>query len=205
MEKPDLTKMDKVYYTASGKPRMIELPELPYLAIEGQGSPDGSAFAESTEALYKVAYGVKFRCKAGGDDFTVAKLEGLWWVESEAYGLDVPREEWRWKLLIRMPDFVGEETVREAREQAAAKNKDSSFIQLVEFIKLREGLSVQILHNGPYSTEPETLRIMHDFMDASGFVWNGSHHEIYLSDPRKTEPSRLKTILRQPVRKQGEN
>nr|WP_257450952.1 GyrI-like domain-containing protein [Paenibacillus soyae]MCR2806952.1 GyrI-like domain-containing protein [Paenibacillus soyae] len=204
-QKLDLAKMDKAYYTASGKPKVVSFQELAYLSIEGQGSPDGPAFAESTEALYTVAYGVKFRCKEEGKDFTVAKLEGLWWVDSEAYGLDVPREEWRWRLLIRLPEYVDEGRVRDAKERAAAKKKGLARVHQVEWTRLREGLCVQILHAGPYSEEPKTLRILHDFMEAEGLLWNGPHHEVYLSDPRKiTDPARMKTILRQPVRRREE-
>ncbi|MEK3885002.1 GyrI-like domain-containing protein [Paenibacillus sp. PL2-23] len=203
--KLDLAKMDKAYYSAPGKPQVVEFPELSYLAVEGQGSPDGQAFASATEALYKVAYTLKFQSKGEGADFTVAKLEGQWWVDSEAYGLDVPREEWRWKLLIRLPEFVSEAAVGQAKLKAAEKKNAAAGIPGVEFLRLREGLCVQMLHTGPFSNEPETLEVMHGFMAEAGYVPSGRHHEIYLSDFRRTEPSRLRTILRQPVQRLGES
>jgi hypothetical protein len=198
--KLDLAKTDKTYYTAANRPELIELPRLNYLAIADKGDPDGAVFAGATGALYKLAYSVKGLCKAAGNDFVVAKLEGLWWVESDRYGLDVPREEWCWRLLIRMPDFVTAEQVEDARRQAIAKNRDlETVIGRVEWTELQEGLTVQMMHVGPYSTEPETLAHMHEFMEVEGFARNGLHHEIYLSDPRRVQSSAMKTILRQPV------
>jgi hypothetical protein len=200
--KLDLAKTDKAYYTAPNSPGLIELPRLNYVAIADKGSPDSAVFTGATEALYKLAYSVKGLCKGAGSDFVVSKLEGLWWVESDRYGLDVPREEWCWRLLIRMPDFVTAGQVEDARRQAIAKNKDlETVIGRVECTELQEGLSVQIMHVGPYSTEPESLARMYEFMEVEGFAVNGLHHEIYLSDPRKVQSSAMKTILRQPVKR----
>ncbi len=198
--KLDLTKADKTYYASTTTPQLAHFGDLPYLSIMGKGSPDGIEFAQSTEALYTVAYSVKKVCKEQNRDFTVAKLEGQWWVESDRYGLDVPREEWCWKLLIRMPDYVGVALAEVARQTAATKKKDLEPLQRVAFEIINEGSCVQILHIGPYSDEPATLAKMHGFMSAHSLASNGLHHEIYLSDPRKSAPSSMKTILRHPVK-----
>ncbi|WP_127530478.1 GyrI-like domain-containing protein [Paenibacillus kobensis] len=200
-DKLDLAKTDKTYYGAGKTAQIVELDEIGYVSVTGQGSPEGELFASSIEAMYTVAYAVKGRCKAAGEDFTVPKLEGLWWVEDMSVDpLSVPREQWLWKLLIRMPEFAGEPLVNDARSQAAMKKQELARIADVQYTTLKEGTSVQMLHVGPFSTEPETLSVMYRFIEDQGLAINGLHHEIYLSDFRKTEPSKLRTILRYPVR-----
>ncbi|MGG1516741.1 GyrI-like domain-containing protein [Paenibacillus oryzisoli] len=200
MEKLDLGKLYKSYYTAQAKPQLIEFETAHYVTITGQGDPDGETFARATEALYTVSYGVKGLCKQDERDFTVPKLEGLWWVDGDLrQALKVPRAEWRWKLLIRMPTYVALEQVDEARQKAMKKKKELVELGDVRFEKLHEGQCVQMLHVGPYATEPETLRQMEDFINAEGWAYAGLHHEIYLSDPRRVEPAKMKTILRYPV------
>lgn len=200
MEKLDLAKTDKAYYTAKTKPQLIEFEAIRYVTIMGQGSPDGQAFAQAVEALYTLSYSVKGIYKAKEKDFTVAKLEGLWWVDGDrSKALEVPREEWHWKLLIRMPEFVTAERVEEARRTAIGKKKELNEIAAVEFERLHEGSCVQMLHVGPYATEPETLAQMYQYIEANSLRISGLHHEIYLSDSRKVEPSKMKTILRYPV------
>lgn len=205
--KLDLAKADKPYYSASTEPALIEFGELPYLTVTGKGAPEGQAFAAATEALYTVAYAAKAICKKEDRDFTVAKLEGLWWVAADVKSmqdaLKVPREEWHWKLLIRMPDYMTGEIADAAREHAARKKKDLEPIRRVKFEAIREGLCVQVMHIGPYSTEPETLARMEAFMDEHRLVSNGLHHEIYLSDPRKANPASMRTILRHPVKREA--
>ena len=198
--KLDLTKEYKTYYTAKTTPEIVEIEEGKFLTIEGKGAPGGYEFQAKVGALYSLAYGIKKLMKKEGKDFTVAKLEGLWWVDSGKQYTEVPREEWRWKLLIRQPDFVTEEIVEKAREEIMKKKK-LEMVNEVKFEKMREGKCVQILHIGPYSTEPESLEKMYELMKEKGLVYNGFHHEIYLSDPRKVPEEKLKTILRQPVKK----
>jgi len=197
--KIDLTKEYKTYYTAKTIPEIVEFGEIPFLTIEGKGEPAGEVFTKAVEALYPLAYGVKNICKKQGKDFGVPKLEGLWWVESDRPSLEVPREEWRWKLLIRMPDYVTSEIVEKAKE-GVFKKKGIELIKKIKFEKIKEGKCVQILHLGPYSTEPESLVKMRKLMEQKNLVENGLHHEIYLSDPRKVAPEKMKTILRQPVK-----
>jgi len=204
-KKTDLTKEHRAYYTATASPTLLEFGPTPYLSITGSGDPSGPAFAEAVQALYPVAYAVKFISKANGRDFVVAKLEGLWWFDGAYDGLTiseapkrVPREAWRWQLLIRMPDTVTEKLTQQAVRQVSEK-KGLPRINDVSFITLNEGRCIQILHKGPFDKEPETLQRIEEFAKAHSLQKNGHHHEIYLSDMRKTEPAKLKTILREPV------
>jgi len=199
MEKLDLAKTDKAYYSAATQPQEVTFGELPYLAVAGAGDPNGPAFAAAAEALYTVAYTVKAAAKRRGRDFTVPKLEGLWWVEGGGDGLKVARELWQYKLLIRMPDFVSREMAEDARTAAVAKKPNLAPVGAVAYETLHEGRCVQIMHVGPYATEPETLAKLEHFIAEAGLVYNGNHHEIYLSDPKRSKPEAMKTILRYPV------
>jgi hypothetical protein len=195
----DLTKEDKKYYSAKTEPQFVEFTKLSYLAIEGKGEPAGKTFTEAVQALYPLAYDIKGVYKKDDRDFAVAKLEGLWWVKSNMPALEVPRSEWYWKLLIRLPDFVTFEIVENVKQEVI-KKKGVDLIKEIKFEKITEGKCVQVLHIGPYSTEPETIEKMRKAMKENDLTENGFHHEIYLSDPRKTPPQKMKTILRQPVK-----
>ena len=197
--KIDLVKENKIYYTAKTKPQMVEFSEIPYLTIEGRGEPAGKTFTEAVQALYPFAYGIKGVCKKSGKDFAVAKLEGLWWVKSNRPALEVPRQEWYWKLLIRLPDFVTQEITERAGAEVMKKKK-VGLLKDIKFEKMTEGKCIQVLHIGPYTTEQETIAEMRKTIEENNFIDNGMHHEIYLSDPRKTPPQKMKTILRQPVK-----
>ena len=199
-EKLDLAKEDKAYYTARTAPELIEFGQLPYLAIAGSGAPAGNEFTSKVGALYSLAYGVKNRFKKENKDFVAAKLEGLWWVEPDKPALEVPREEWKWKLLIRLPHFVTSESVAMAKEDVLRK-KGLDLVKEIGFEKITEASCVQIMHIGPYATEPETIAKMKRFMEENNLVENGRHHEVYLSDPTKMAPGKMQTILRQPVKK----
>ena len=199
MPKLDLVKEYKAYYKAGKKPEIVEFGEANYLSIEGKGEPAGEVFVSKVEALYPLAYGIKKICKEQDNDFGVPKLEGLWWVEGNKPALEVPRSEWCWRLLIRMPGFVTEEMMASVQPEVAKKKKND-LIQEISFEKIMEGKCVQIMHIGPYSTEPETIDSLMEFMAQNGQSVNGLHHEIYLSDPRKTEPSKMKTLIRYPVK-----
>lgn len=210
MQKPivklDLTKQDKVYYSAKTKPELVFINKAQFLSIQGKGDPSDKAFADNIEALYATAYTLKFRRKAQGQDFVVSKLEGLWWYDEKKYpgktietAVDVPRSEWEYRLLIRMPDFVTPQDLDQAIEAVVAK-KGIQLARKVAFFTMTEGKSVQMLHVGPFSTEIETLRQIGAFSETNQLSRNGLHHEIYLSDHRKTAPHKLKTILREPVK-----
>ncbi|SDW65951.1 GyrI-like domain-containing protein [Paenibacillus sp. CF384] len=201
MDKLDLTKSDKIYYGARKKPELITLPDLPYLQITGFGAPESESFKAAIEAMYTAAYSIKALCKQAGQDFTVAKLEGQWWVEDMSLDpLETPRELWQWTLLIRQPDYVTEAIAAEGLRIAVNK-KPLIPVSSVSFGTLSEGTCVQMLHVGPFSTEPETLAIMYAYIEQQGLAISGKHHEIYLSDFRKTAAESLRTILRYPVAK----
>ena len=207
MEKLDLTKSYKTYYTAKKKPELLIVEKTQFISIVGEGDPSEKAYADKIQALYATAYAIKFICKELDQDFVVAKLEGLWSFDENKYKnismndapSKVPRSEWSYRMLIRMPDFVTKKQIKSAIEGVLVKKK----IQLandIEFYEMNEGRVVQMLHIGPFSNEPETLAQMEEFIKKNNFIKNGLHHEIYLSGINKTEPEKLKTILRAPVK-----
>ncbi len=199
MTKLDLRKELKRYYTAKRKPELIDVPEGKYLTILGRGDPNDQEYQEAMQALYSVSYTLKFSQKAEGRDYTVMHLEGLWWVEGGVFDLNAPspRGQWRWKSMIRQPDFVTEETVEEVRPKV--REKRGPKVDEVKLESFHEGLCAQVLHVGPYSEEGPTIQLLHNFIGESGYRPRGDHHEIYLGDPRRTKPENLKTILRHPV------
>lgn len=207
MEKLDLTKEFKSYFSAKTNPEIVSLEPANYLSICGKGDPSSEDFQKNIEALYSTAYAVKFIYKSKNLDFVVSKLEGLWWFDEEKYpdknietsSTEVPREDWEYRLLIRMPDFVTKEETELAKQNAITK-KGILLAQKIDFFTLFEGNCVQIMHVGPFSTEPDSLRKINDFMKGKNLLKNGLHHEIYLSDFRKTPPEKLKTILREPIK-----
>lgn len=207
MEKLDLTKKYKAYFTAQKQPEIIYIEKASFIALCGKGDPSGEAFARTIEAMYSTAYTIKFACKAEGKDFVVSKLEGQWWFDETRFtgqtmnsaAVEVPRSEWEYRLLIRMPDFVTGENMESAKS-IVVNQKGIQRAAEIEWLTLEEGKCVQMLHVGPFSTEPESLKVMSAFIDMHQFGKNGLHHEIYLSDFRKTAPEKLRTILREPVK-----
>ena len=198
----------KEYYGAGKRPRVIDVPEMSFLAIEGEGSPHDEgprSFQTAIQATYSVAYTMKFAMKAEGNDFGIATIEALWWADAEeierAGGFEkVPMERFRWQLRIPIPEFVTERDVAAAKT-AALERKDLEAIGWVAHGRHAGGSFVQALHVGPYDTEPETVAGMHEFMEKQGLerAPDAVHHEIYLSDPRRAAPERLRTILREAV------
>lgn len=146
-----------------------------------------------------MAFTIKIASKFAGRDYGVCKLEGLWWVDSGELFMTQPKETWSWRLLIRTPDFIGKRELEAARKQLAARGKHPRFHD-VELITLSEKQCVQVLHKGYYDSEPETVARMEAFAAQRGYRFDGLHHEIYLSDPRRVAPDKLRTILRIPVR-----
>lgn len=202
MEKLDLSKADKAYYNPPTKPTVIELGKMPFVTLEGVGDPSSEGFAKATEALFTVAYTIKSICKKQGTDFAVPKLEGRWWVTGDKPGLEVPRSEWHYRLGIRLPDFVASDIFAQAQPIAVDKKKDLKQIQDVKFQEVTEGQCVTMMHIGPYATEPETMQQMRELMAKDGLIQSQPYHiEIYISDPRKTDPVKMKTILRFTVKK----
>lgn len=206
MEKLDLTKAYRSYYTAKSKPELLTIEPACFLSISDKGDPSEQGFADNLQALYSVAYGIKFMCKAKKKDFTVPKLEGLWSFDEEKYKgvsmsdapLKIPRREWTYRVLLRMPEFVTAEMLDTVIQNVVAK-KQLELARKVKWLEMNEGKVIQMLHTGPFSEEPKTLEKIMEFCQANGLRRNGLHHEIYLSDFRKTPPEKLRTILREPV------
>ena len=196
--KLDLYAKHKEEYAASSEPALITVRSARYLAIDGRGDPAGEAFAAAVAALNAVAFTLKTARKEGGRDFTVSKLEGLWWGKKRTSFLDEPRVNWHWQLLIRVPDWIQANELARAAAGLVGKGKSRSVLS-VELLSLNEGQCVQILHAGPYDEESRTVAEMQKFAKLQGLAFHGRHHEIYLSDPRRVPAPKLRTILRQPV------
>jgi hypothetical protein len=199
-EKIDLYKLHKDDYVMPRKPALVDIGAATYLAISGQGAPGGELFSDRVGALYGVAFTVKMTRKfAGQQDYAICKLECQWWAGECGGNLSrVPREQWSWKLLIRTPDFVKAEELEKVVAAMLDKGKTQS-VREVQLESLAEGPCVQMLHIGPYEKEHETIELMRNFAEKNALRLHGRHHEIYLSDPRRVAPEKLKTILRMPV------
>jgi hypothetical protein len=201
--KVDLYKEHAADYATSRKPVIIVIAPAKYLTIDGQGKPGGEAFQQAIGALYGMAYTTKMASKIAGQDYAVCKLEAQY--EAGECGADfggTSPEEWRWKLIIRTPEFVGAKHLRAAAESLAKRGKEGAF-EAVKLETIREGKCVQMLHVGPYDKEPGTIEKMRVAADEAGFEFRGAHHEIYLSDPRRVALEKLKTILRIPIDKKA--
>lgn len=202
MNKVDFKKKLKHLYQPKAKDFVVvEVPRMNFLMIDGQGNPvDAGEYGEAVAALYGVAYKLKFMSKQElGRDYVVPPLEGLWWAQDMSAFVRDDRENWLWTMMIMTPDWITAEMVEEAC-QAVEKAKHPPALSKIRFGPFEEGLSVQIMHIGPYLDEaPIIARLHNEFLPENGLVENGHHHEIYLSDPRKVAPERLKTVLRQPV------
>jgi hypothetical protein len=199
-EKIDLYKLHKTEYAATRQPALVELKAARYLAITGQGAPGGECFTQSIGALYGAAFTIKMTRKfAGLRDYAICKLEGQWWGEGDACNFArLPKEQWRWKLMIRTPEFITERDLEQAVGVLLKRGKGPD-VRRVKLEDLTEGRCVQMLHVGPYEREGETMSLMAEFAAKQGLGFRGRHHEIYLSDPRRVAPEKLKTILRHPV------
>jgi len=204
MKTIDLKKTLKPYYTASAaKPSILTVPPLGALMIDGQGDPSGKPYEETIGKLYGVAFTLKFMFKKDrAIDYPVMALEGLWWADDIGDFRAGRRENWKWTMFTVLPDVVTKKDVAQAIELVREKAK---FPSLPEFRleRFAEGLSAQILHVGPYSAEKPTIERLHRFVEEQGYKLRGRHHEIYLGDPRRAAPEKLRTIVRHPVEKAG--
>jgi hypothetical protein len=201
--KLDLYAKHKEEYAVPKTPALLTVKPAQYMAIAGRGEPAGEAFQGAVGALYNMAFTVKMARKAGGRDYTVSKLEGLWWGKaSSGRFLDEAKSNWSWQLLIRVPDWIQTKELTQAAEGLIKKGKPRDVMN-VELVTLNEGQCVQVLHCGPYDQEYRTVEEMLTFAKLQGLAFHGRHHEIYLSDPRRVPAQRLRTILRQPVRQQS--
>jgi hypothetical protein len=198
MARVDLkTAFKHLYAQRAGTISVVDVPRLGYLMVDGAGAPDGPEAQAAVQALYPVAYKIKFLMKARGSDFVVMPLEGLWWADDMGDFLTGRRDRWRWTYLILMPDVVTADVVAEAIA-AVDPAKAGPARDRVRFDMIEEGLAAQVLYTGPYVEEGPTIQRLHDHIASLGGTLTGRHHEIYLSDPRRTEPAKLRTIIRQP-------
>lgn len=190
------------YKAKAGEFRLVELPTLQYLMVDGQGDPNTSpAYQQALQTLYPVAYKLKFASKRElGRDYVVPPFEGLWWADDmAAFTSRRNKHEWRWTMMLLVPEWLGADMVEAAREQAGAKNPPAR-LDDVRLQELTESLCVQTLHVGSFDDEGPVLERMHsEFLPANGLQLTGKHHEVYLSDFRKVVAQKLRTILRQPV------
>ncbi len=206
MDKIDLKKLHgDLYAPRRGKFVLVDVPPLTYLAVDGAGDPNTApAYAEAVEALFAASYAVKFASKKQlGRDYVVGPLEGLWTADDPAAFVRREKSSWRWTMLVVLPDWLSEAFVDDVVAGVRA-TKGLPALELMQRRTLSEGQSVQTLHVGSYDDETPVLDELHNtYMPRHGLTFAGPHHEIYLSDARRTEPAKLRTILRQPVRSVG--
>jgi hypothetical protein len=203
-DKLDLKKdLKHLYQPSAKKPVILELPEMTFLMLDGAGNPNTSpAYQAAVEALYGVSYTLKFMAKKHGRDYVVMPLEGLWWgtPQDQHSFTEADKEKFQWTMMISQPEVITEAMVAEAVEETRRK-KGLANLDELRLETFQEGLCVQILYFGPYNDEGPTIRRMHRFAVDQGYQLRGKHHEIYLNDPRRTDPAKLKTVLRHPVEK----
>lgn len=202
MPRVDLKKeLASLYRAPAKEPVEVDVPTLAFLMIDGQGDPNTSPeYAHAVEALFSVSYATKFTAKKApqGIDYAVMPLEGLWWADDMSAFAANDRSRWKWTMMILQPSFVGDDVIESAIVQTKRK-KALPAIDRLRFERFTEGHCAQILHVGPFSAEGPTIERLHEFIDArTGRA--GKHHEIYLSDIRRGDPKRWKTIIRQPMK-----
>ena len=211
MDKLDYKKEYKDLYQPKTKPSVIDVPEMTFIAVKGKGNPNTSAeYKEALEILYGLSYAIKMSKMSGAQpegyfEYVVPPLEGLWYVDDDTFdGLNITdKDKFCWISMIRQPEFVTEQ-VFETAKAAMKKKKPGVDTSKAELVKIKEGLCVQIMHKGSYDDEPESIKKLKEFAAENGytedFSENRYHHEIYLSDPRKCDPEKLKTVIRHPVK-----
>jgi hypothetical protein len=202
--------MPELYGPKKGQVAHLVVPQLTFIAIDGEGSPNGPDFQAAMAALYSVAYTLKFLSKTQlAKDYVVPPAEGLWWADNPESFATGAQDDWRWSLLSAVPSWIHEEEFERALGFAQKKSAEAKppvpgelrALSRAQFLKVAEGECLQTLHVGPYSSVSATLDILHNqVMPAEGLTFNGPHHEIYLSNPSRTAPEKIKTVLRQPVR-----
>jgi len=204
MQTLDLKKTLKPWLSPSAtEPQIVDVPEMQFLMIDGHGYPGTSQeYIDALGALYSLAYGLKFAFKKGpaAIDYPVMASEGLWWMEDMTRFSMENKNEWLWTMMIMQPEVVTPAIFEQMRAETM-KRKPQPALAKVRLERFAEGLSAQILHIGPYSAETSNIQKLHRFIAEQGCRLRGKHHEIYLSDPNRTAPDRLKTIIRQPFEK----
>ena len=205
MAKLDLRKELRHLYNPSTQSfSVVEVPPLNYVMVDGSGNPNTApAYVEVIQALYGLSYTLKFTSKRTlGIDYTVMALEGLWWADDMGDFVSGNKEAWYWTMMMLQPEHITAEMFEEARA-AAARKHPSEALSRARLERFHEGLAVQIMYLGAYADEGPTIARMHAYIAENGYLPAGKHHEIYLGDPRRTAPEKLKTVIRQPVRAHG--
>ena len=203
MEKLDLKKGLKYLYEPGAKEfSVVDVPEMDFLMIDGQGNPNTSAeYVASLQALYSAAYTLKFIIKKEmAIDYPVMASEGLWWTDDMRDFSTTLKDDWKWTMMIMQPEIVNRQLFDRA-VAAALEKKGQPALTRLRLERFHEGLSTQILYFGPYSDEGPTISRLHQSIEQRGYVRFGKHHEIYLGDPRRVAPEKLRTVIRQPMRK----
>jgi hypothetical protein len=202
MTKVDFKKELRQLYKPSPKEVVVvDVPEMNVLMIDGVGDPNtAQEYKDAIEALYSVSYALKFMVKKGESaiDYAVMPLEGLWWVDDMTQCSMENKDAWKWTAMIMQPEYVTDGLVNEALRQVEKKTNPPA-LSKIGFESFHEGLSAQIMHIGPYSAEGPTIERLHDFIKENGYELRGKHHEIYLSDPRRSAPEKMRTVIRQPM------
>ncbi len=206
MPKIDLRKQLKhLYNPPKNKFTVVDVPSMNFLMIDGEGDPNTSIeFQEAMEALYSMSYTLKFALKFGKYggkkyDYLVMALEGLWWSDDMLDFTEGHKSNWKWTVMIMQPDFITRSMFTAARKEVKEKRKPIA-LSKVRFAKYKEGPSAQIMYIGKFADEGPTIQRLHEFIEQSGHKLRGKHHEIYMSDPRRTVPEKLKTVIRQPFK-----
>lgn len=211
METLDLRKTFKHLYNPSPKqPVIVDVPGFQFVTVEGAIEPGmepgtSPSFAAALEALYGISYTLKFTSKQRTQDpidYGVMPLEALWWIEQGEFDIRI-KDNWCWRAMIMQPDHITMEMFDEALAKLRKKRDGGAGLDLLQFGRFEEGTAVQVMHLGPYSEEPATLDRMRAFAEAQGYRLHYLHHEIYLGDPRRGTPDKLKTVLRHPVERAG--
>lgn len=201
-DKIDLKKRHKALFAPKKTPHIIDVPPLPYLMIDGAGAPESAAFMEAVAGLYSAAYTLKFLVKGSGrTDFAVAPLSARWWADDMGAFVAGARDEWQWTAMIMQPEHVTADDLAATRAELDRKKKRVAAHDALRLETLEEGTCVQVLHLGPYADEGPVIAAMHAHAEDEGYALTGKHHEVYLSDPRRTAPEKLKTVLRQQIKK----
>lgn len=202
MEKIDYKKQLKhLYGPSAGRVEVVDVPKMNFLMVDGEGDPNtAKSFTDAIEALYPLSYTLKFMIKKGkkGVDYGVLPLEALWWADDMSAFAKGNKDAWKWTLMIMQPEFITGKMVIEATEEVKKKKSPAS-LPLVRFETFKEGKAAQIMHIGPFSEEGPTIEKVHAFIENNGCRRIGKHHEIYLSDMRRTAAEKWKTIVRQPM------
>jgi hypothetical protein len=190
------------FYRATTTPRLVNVPALVFVCIDGHGDPNTSPrYADAVQSLFAVSFAAKFAIKkATGQDLKVSTLEGLWWADDMSTFLAGHKSDWDWRMMIRQPDLVTDDLVERLVREVAAK-KALPAVRDLRLVTFQEGPAAQVLHVGPYAAEAPTIERLHAYLHDQGFVFDGhrhKHHEIYLGDPRRAAPEKLRTIIRQP-------